>query len=141
MNNTLTLKQQAFIKETAKTLNPTEAVRRVYQLGKNGGSKDKEHKNLTARVIATENLSKPNIIRGIREELEEQGVNNNLISKITKRNIIQNKNLPASNQTLDMVNKIKGNYQPQVKINININPENIDKLLSDKIDEYRQLQA
>lgn len=139
--NKLTLKEQQFIKITAKTLNPTQAVRETYQLGKNGGSKTKEQKSNTASIIASENLRKPHIIKGLREEMEEQGVNNKLITSITKRNLEQNKNLPASNQIIDMYNKIKGNYTPEVKVNVNVNPANIDKLIEAKINEYKQLQA
>ena len=37
----LTLKQRAFIKETIETRNPTEAARRVYNIGSKGGKTDK----------------------------------------------------------------------------------------------------
>ena len=33
----LTIKQRAFIKETLRTKNPAQAVKKVYQLGSKGG--------------------------------------------------------------------------------------------------------
>ena len=53
----LTPKQKLFVEETIKNLNPTDAVRLVYNLGSKGG---KELQN-TARSIASENLTKPNV--------------------------------------------------------------------------------
>ena len=53
----LTPKQTMFIDKTIETLNPTEAVRQVYDLG---SKKGKQLEN-TARAIASENLTKPNI--------------------------------------------------------------------------------
>lgn len=134
----LTLKEKQFIKITAQTLNPTQAVRETYQLGKNGGSKTKELKNNTISVIASENLRKPHIRKGLQELLEEK-INKDKRTELISRNAEQDINLPASNQALDMINKMTGAYTPQVKVNINVNPANIDKLLNDKIDEYKQL--
>ena len=61
----LTIKQKAFVDETIKTKNPTEAVRRVYNLGGKKGT----HLENTARSIASENLTKPNILLEFQKRL------------------------------------------------------------------------
>jgi len=137
--NKLTLKQQAFIRETAKTLNPTEAVRKVYQLGKNGGSKTKELKDNTANSIAYENLRKPEIQKGFKELLKDK-LDDKERSNLLARNARQSKNLPASNQALDMSIKIHGDYTAEKKIVMNITPDNVNKLIQSKLDELRYLQ-
>jgi len=63
----LTVKQREFIDETIKTKNPTEAVRRVYNLG---GKKGIQLEN-TARAIASENLTKPNIKQEFQKRLTQ----------------------------------------------------------------------
>lgn len=136
----MTLKEKQFVKITAKTLNPTQAVRETYQLGKNGGSKTKELMNTTARQIAHENLTKPHIKKALREELQDK-MDNDKRSMLISRNAEQSKNLPASNQALDMLNKIHGDYTPETRVNINMNPENINKLIDAKFNELKQLQA
>lgn len=140
MPNKLTLKQKAFIKETARTLNPTDAVRKVYQLGKNGGSKKKELKNNTANSIAYENLRKPDIQRGFKELLKNK-LDDNERTRLLTRNAKQDKNLPASNQALDMSIKITGDYEPEKKITLNITPDNVNKLIEAKFNELKQLRA
>jgi len=137
----MTLQEKKFIKITAQTLNPAEAVRRTYNLGSKGGSKDKKHKDNTTYAMASENLSKPHIIKALREEMEEKGVDNELIVKITKRNLKQKDNIPASNQIIDMYHKIKGNYKEPVRVNINVSPDNINKLIDSKLNELKQLQS
>lgn len=71
MVNKLTIKQKKFVNETIETLNPTEAVRRVYDLGAKGGSKKIKQLEQTARAIASENLTKPNIKQAFKELLAE----------------------------------------------------------------------
>jgi len=135
----MTLKEKQFIKITAKTLNPSEAVRRVYDIGSKNGSKDKIKRINTIKSRASENMSKPDIQKGLRECLKEK-FNNTNRSELIKRNAKQKKNLPASNQALDMLNKIHGDYAPEKKITLNITPDNINRLITDKFDELKQLQ-
>ena len=61
----LTPKQKVFVEETIKTLNPTKAVRLVYDLGSKGGKQLQE----TARVIASQNLTKLNVQREFEKRL------------------------------------------------------------------------
>ena len=55
MKDKITMRQKKFVRETIKTLNPTEGARRSYNLGGKGG-KDNDK---TAKSIAAENLAKP----------------------------------------------------------------------------------
>jgi len=85
----MTLKERAFIKETAKTLNPTEAVRKVYDIGSKGGSKTKTQEQKTASAIAKENLGKPRIRKAIDSiveqlEVERQRAIDKLKTKISE---------------------------------------------------------
>ena len=61
----LTPKQKMFVQETVLTLNPTEAVRRVYALGSKGGV----GLNDTAKEIASQNMRKQKIITAFAEKL------------------------------------------------------------------------
>jgi len=79
MVNKLTIKQKKFVNETIETLNPTEAVRRVYDLGAKGGSKKIKQLEQTARAIASENLTKPNIKQAFKELLA--GIDDDVILK------------------------------------------------------------
>ena len=76
-------------------------------------------------IIAHRMLNNAVFQSALQEEMEKQGLNDEFISEITKRNIKQNDNYAASNQAMDMVNKVKGNYAPErkqsVSLNININ--------------------
>ena len=60
-----TIKQKEFVAQTIKTSNPTEAVRRVYDIGSRGGL----CKN-TASSIASENLRKPEIVNELGRALK-----------------------------------------------------------------------
>ena len=97
----MTLKQKAFIKETIATGNPTEAVRRVYNIGSKGGSKTKEQARKTATAIGLENLAKPSI----REKIEKY-LPDDLIFKSLQDDIKQKPRNRCSE--LQLASKIKG---------------------------------
>ena len=63
MKNRLTVKQKMFVNEYLKTKNGTAAAMRVY---------DVKNKN-TAKVIASQNLTKTNIMESIEKSLQAQG--------------------------------------------------------------------
>ncbi len=65
MKNRLTVKQKLFVNEYIKTKNGTKAAMRVY---------DVKNKN-TAKVIASQNLTKTNIRESIEKCLQAQGYN------------------------------------------------------------------
>lgn len=112
MAKKLTIKQKAFAKETATTLNPTEAVRRIYDLGSKGGSKEKKQLEQTARAIASENLTKPNIVLSINKELEAQGITRQERIKILK-DLLYGKDKRVILQALDMSFKLSDDYPAQ----------------------------
>ena len=76
------MRQNKFVKETVKTMNPTEGARRSYNIGGKGGVNNNE----TARAIASENLTKPLVRKAFKEmlaEVEEQPLLNELWSIAT----------------------------------------------------------
>jgi len=136
----LTLKQKKFVKVTAQTLNPTEGARQAYNLKGKTGVKDKDKQVSLATTIASDNMTKPAIKKALQEVLEEQKVNSEFKTRLMKRNAEQESNIPASNQAIDMLNKIMGDYAPIRSININVTPDNINNRLKELEDELKQLQ-
>ena len=74
-----------------------------------------------ARKIASETIAKPIFQTKIQEAMEAAGLNNDFISKVTKRNAVQEKNYAASNTAIDIYHRIQGNYAPEKKTNLNLN--------------------
>lgn len=105
--NKLTIRQEEFIKETIKTLNPTEAVKRTYNLGGKGGKKLEQ----TARSIASENLTKPAIIKKFQEILDD--VDDQWIIDEIKKIAKQEGDTRPKLQALDMLLSLKGRYPNQ----------------------------
>jgi len=133
--NKLELKTKAWAKEYIKNnFNGTQTALEM-------ASKNKLMKRETAKAIASENLTKPIYQNAIIEEMEEIGLNNDFINKITKRNIKQGTNISASNQAVDMFHKIKGNYAPEKRItaNISLTGKALDEAIQDKINELESL--
>ena len=64
---------------------------------------------------------------------ERDGLNDDVLKSLLKRNAKQNKNLPASNTAIDMVIKVKGGYSPEKHANYNLNLT--DKQLDDRLKE------
>ena len=106
----LTLKQARWVEETVKTLNPTEAARRVYKV-KNSS---------VAKVIAHENLTKPYLQEALGERLRGLGLDDERIAAIHRRNLEQSENISASNTALDMLYKLSGAYAPEKRANLNV---------------------
>lgn len=108
----MTLKEKAFIKETIATKNPTEAVRRVYDLGSKGGSKTKRQEQRTASAMAHENLSKLSIKQKIDKYLPDELVLGALQEDI--------KHKPRYRATeLQLASKIKGMLSDKLDITSN----------------------
>lgn len=61
----ITLKQDKFVNETLKTLNPTAGALAAYDIGSRGG---KDIQGI-ARAIASENLTKPAVQKAFQERL------------------------------------------------------------------------
>lgn len=108
MKRKLTPRQDGFVKDVVELKNPTEAVRRNYDLGSKGGSKSEKQLNQTARAIACENLTKPNIAESIVTLLEKHiprekriRIMNEILDSDDKRSVVS---------ILDMANKMDGSY-------------------------------
>ena len=93
----------------------------------------------TAHAIASENLHKPTFTKAIVERMRELGMDEDTITSIHKRNLIQQKNIPASNTALDMYYKLKGEYAPDKKLNIHIPIDRVDEYIQQLLLEYKQL--
>jgi len=107
----LTLKEQAFVKEVVNTLNPTEAVRRVYDLGSKGGSKTKKQRDQTARAIASENLTKPHIKKELGKLLKDLKITKeDRLSRLAE--IFWDKDKRSSIAANQEITKMLGEYQP-----------------------------
>ena len=105
----LTLKQRAFIKETIETRNPTEAARRVYNIGSKGGKTDKNSIANTSHAIASENLQKPTIKEKIEKYLPDE-----LIFGALEEDI---ENKPRNRcAELQLASKIKGLLSDKIDI-------------------------
>lgn len=119
----LTKKQKKFVKEYIKDENGTQAALKAYD------TKD----NPTARAIASENLTKPNIINAIKtiadsipnELVIEKHIA--LLNKMEKKydsegNVISEEiDVQAVKAGVDMTYKLKGAYAPEKSVNLNLN--------------------
>lgn len=112
----MTLKQKLFVKKYIKYQNGTRAAKEVYKV-KN------DH---TAQVIASENLSKPMIIRELRLNLEKLGLSDEFLDD-SVREIIESglankeRSQPADVITaIEMVNKLKDRYPAQKMLTANL---------------------
>ena len=128
------LKTKAWAQEYIKNgFNGTETA---ITFGKNG------LKRKTAQAIASENLSKPIYQRAILEELENVKMSEKERARLMKRNAKQQKSFSASNQAIDMLNKIAGDYAPELKqsLNITLTGKDLDNKIKEKIEELKALQ-
>lgn len=107
----LSLKQKKFIAEYVKTGNGTQSIKKVYNV-KN---------DLTARVMASENLTKPNVAIAIAEALPDELLRERHLELLNKRDIMGDVEVIAVSKGLDMAYKIKGAYAPEKTLNMNLN--------------------
>lgn len=131
----LTKKQKGFVKDYVETGNGTEAALNNYDIeGKN--------KENVAASIASENLTKPNIVKAI-ESIAERIPDDLLVEKHLELLTVPKKvrtyirgdltseyeevDSNAIGKGLDMAYKIKGTYAPekiqQTNVNINLTPQ------------------
>ena len=94
---------KAFATEYIKNgLNATKAVKTL--------EPDLINRPKYANVKASRALASPTVQRAIAEILEEKGVSKDFLATILRRNIKQEKNISASNQGIDIANKMLGIY-------------------------------
>lgn len=101
----LTKKQRGFVKDYIETGNGQESALNNY---------DTEDLN-TARAIASENLTKPNIQNAIAEALPDE-----LLSK-KHLQFLNSKREEIGIKALDMGYKVKGLYAPEKLVSLNLN--------------------
>ena len=105
--NKLTFKQKGFVRDLIKTRNPTEAVKRNYNLK----SKKPEQRESVATSIASENLTKPDIQKEITRLLEAEGLSEiNIIKRL--KWLLNHKNYNAVAKALEFIFKIRGDFAP-----------------------------
>lgn len=95
-----------------------------------------------ARNKGARMLSNAIFNKSLQETMAEIGLNDSIVEKTHKRNLKQNKNLPASNEAINIYHKIKGNYAPEKKLSLNINiqdPQAVNKRIQDLEEELKQL--
>lgn len=68
--------------------------------------------NEAFRFQASENLTKPHILERVREILDDQGLNNEIVDAETSFIVKQHKDYNAKTRGIDIYNKIKGRYAP-----------------------------
>ena len=77
--------------------------------------------------------------------MEEKGLDDEFITTHLHRNAKQPKNLPASNQAIDIALRVKGQYAPEKHASLNYTipttPEGIDKAIAALTKELEALQA
>lgn len=66
---------------------------------------------LTARVMANENLTKPNLLEYIRELLDDQGLNDEIVDAETSFLVKQSADKNAKAKGIEIYNKLKGRYE------------------------------
>jgi hypothetical protein len=103
----LTPEQGVFCVEYVNNLgNGTEAIFEAYGL-----DRQKKGVYLTARVMASENLTKPNILEYIREIWDDQGLNDEIVDVETSFLVKQRGDNGAKAKGIDIYNKIGGRYE------------------------------
>jgi len=97
----LTLKQKAFADNYIKTKNGTKSALKVYNTTD----------NLTARVISSENLTKPNIQNYIASVLDDDLLETKHKALLNKKDENGEIDTQAVKAGLDMAYKVKGYYK------------------------------
>ena len=93
-----------------------------------------------ATVEATRLLAKPSFQRTLLEEMEKQGLNNDVVVQAHRENIMQRDHLPSRNAALDMFYKIQGAYKETSTIlNIHTTPDAVQSRLKELEREVQEL--
>ena len=109
----LTKKQKGFVKDYVKTGNGTVAAFENY---------DTEDYS-TASMIASENLSKPKIIKALADRLPDDLLEEKHLALLNKEDAEGNIDVQAVSKGLDMGYKLKGSYAAEKSVALNLNFE------------------
>lgn len=127
----LTKKQLGFAKDYLETGNGAESVRRNYNLGKKGG----KQRDLTARVMAVEILTKPSV----REYLESKA---DIVAEVIYELATESENeaiqLNASKDILDRAGYKAVDRSVSITANVEIEPTEALKKIAHGFLEYQQ---
>lgn len=141
MANKLTKKQKGFVDEYIKTGIGVEAALKNYETTDNN----------TARSIASENLTKPNIVKAIADAIPDELLTQRHLELLNKREVEIKYNsvtkqfdkvelgpeTKAVSKALDMAYKIKSTYAPEKSLTMNINVEELRDLIKENLATFR----
>lgn len=142
MAEKLTRKEKGFVKDVVETGNATLAALNNYEIE----SKNKEN---VAAVIGSENLRKPKIKKAIAEALPDDLLAERHLELLNKREVFRIKggegdeeyeltdqpDTQAVSKALDMAYKLKGDYAPEKRLNLNANISLVPKERQEEIDK------
>ena len=74
----------------------------------------------TAKFYGSKMVNNVGFQRALKDEMDEQGITSEKLTELLKRNMSQENNLPASNTAIDTVLKVRGDYAPEKKLNLNV---------------------
>lgn len=124
----LTKKQKGFVKDYVRTGIGSLAVKENYNVANDE----------TARVMASQNLTKPNVQKAIADMLPDDLLAERHLELLNKREvykmignrgmIIDQPDTQAVSKGLEMAYKIKGTYAPEKSVQVNVNVEPSDKI-------------
>lgn len=111
----LTRKQKGFVKDYVETGNGALAARKNYDVST----------DLTARVIASENLTKPNIINAIQEALPEELLARKHLEGLEATSLYgkdahEHDDYATRARYLDMAYKLRGSYAAEKHLTVNV---------------------
>jgi hypothetical protein len=128
---------QALIKNN---MNASAAVREIEPKYRDMTDKKKQK---VVTVKATRLLASDSVKKSLAELMDESGLTDDKIKRLLDRNASQTKNIPASNQAVDIALKVKGAYAPEKKMTVNFDlTGNIDEsisLLTSELEALKQL--
>jgi len=130
---------QALIKNN---MNASAAVREIEPKYRDMTDKKKQK---VVTVKATRLLASDSVKKSLAELMDESGLTDDKIKRLLDRNASQTKNIPASNQAVDIALKVKGAYAPEKKMTVSLDLSgNLDEsinLLMTEIETLKQLTS
>ncbi len=126
------LKDKKFAQTLVKNnFNGTKTVEQLM----NPGSKH------NATSMAVQKIGQRGMQKALEDVLADQGMDEQEISRILQRNARQTKNLSASNTSVDMMIKVRGDYAPtkSVSISASLSPEERKRKVKDLEQEFKEL--
>ncbi|HEB13505.1 MAG TPA: hypothetical protein ENI13_00830 [candidate division CPR3 bacterium] len=97
--------------------------------------------NGTAKFYGSKMLNNAGFQRALKDEMDSQGITSEKLTELLNRNMGQENNLPASNTAIDMAFKVRGDYAPEKKLNVNLTLQGkeLDKAIKEKLEEIKLL--